>query len=107
MEGGLPPDYVMDRMQPYEIEIALEGLHLKHKELWEATRMVMYTIAQVNSRSTIDPKELLRLPWDEGADMEDSADHYEEMKKEMSNMLKQMNNASGFSDQALAEESGV
>lgn len=94
MEGGLPPDYVLNEMQPFEIEIALEGLHLKHKELWEAARMIMYSVVQSHNSKRIDPKSMMPLPWDdEFMETDYGPDPYEEMEKEMKNRLKQMNNA--------------
>lgn len=94
MEGGLPPDYVLYQMQPFEIEIALSGLHLKHKELWEATRLLMYAIVQVNSKQKLDPKDVLSLPWDnEAIEMCSERDPYKEMQEEMYKILKDMNDA--------------
>lgn len=94
MQGGLPPDYVLNEMQPFEIDIALEGLHLKHKELWEATRMIMYSVAQVHNRKRINPKDMMSLPWDNDYGEPDSdSDPYEELREEMEKQLKRMNDA--------------
>lgn len=64
IECGLPPAYVLDEMEPYEINAALEGLEYKYKEKWEQTRMICYVIAQSNSTKKIAPTDILKFPWD-------------------------------------------
>lgn len=61
---GLSPAYVLDEMQTYEVEAVLKRIHLKNKESWEQTRLLMYTVAQVNSKKKIDIKKLLPFSWD-------------------------------------------
>ena len=66
--GGLDPAYVLDRMEPYELEACLDGLYLKGRESWNQTRQIVYTIAQVNSRKRIDIKEMMPFPWEQPED---------------------------------------
>lgn len=40
-------------------------MNRKEQEEWERTRMVMYTIAQVNSTESLTPEILFPFPWDE------------------------------------------
>lgn len=64
MELGISPAYVLDEMQSYEINTLLKCAHYKNRELWEQTRMIMYVIAQVNSRKKLLPKDVFSFPWD-------------------------------------------
>lgn len=90
-------------MPPWEIEVALEGLYLKNKALWEATRCLIHIVAQVNSTETINTKDFMIFPWEEKINPQETDDRYEAMKQEMSNYIKKWNNhASGFSDPAMA-----
>lgn len=64
VECGLPPGYVLDKMEPYEINAALEGVEYKYRETWEQTRLICYVIAQSNSTKKIKPTDILKFPWD-------------------------------------------
>lgn len=65
MEGGLSPDYVLDRMQMYELEPLMANLHRKYKENWEQARMVAYVTAQCNSTKKLVPTDIMQFAWDE------------------------------------------
>ncbi|MDR1582065.1 MAG: hypothetical protein LBS55_02210 [Prevotellaceae bacterium] len=64
-EGGLQPDYVMDRMPFYEINIAIDGLYLKNRQSWEQTRMICYVIAQTNSKKRIKLTDIMKFWWED------------------------------------------
>lgn len=100
MAGGLSPAYVLDEMEPYEIQIALEGLFQKERDSWEQTRQIVYSVVQVNSKNNISPTELMPLPWDkkEEPDAEESQEDYERLSGLMNQIAKEKNNASGFSN---------
>jgi hypothetical protein len=63
-ESGLPPDYVLDRMPFYEINIALEYSYLKNKERWEQARMICYVIAQSNSTKRLKATDIMTFHWE-------------------------------------------
>lgn len=65
MEGGLDPEYVLDKMQQYEIKPLVKYLHLKNKESWEQTRLLGYITAQGNSTKKLKPTDIIKFPWDE------------------------------------------
>lgn len=82
LEAGLDPGYVLDRMEMYEVRIVLDNLWRKNREAWERTRREIYTIAQVNSKRTLNPRDLLPFPWDERG-MEASASMSDEERERL------------------------
>lgn len=65
IEGGLQPDYVLDKMQMYELEPLLTNLHKRNKESWEQTRQITYVIAQTNSSKKLKPTDIMKFVWDD------------------------------------------
>lgn len=63
--GGISPDYFFDSMTFNECATFIRGMNRKEQEAWERTRMMMYTIAQVNSTESLTPELLFPFPWDE------------------------------------------
>jgi predicted transcriptional regulator len=45
LEGGLSPEYVLDKMQMYELEALISSLYQKNRESWEQTRLLAYILA--------------------------------------------------------------
>ena len=64
LEGGLSPDYVLDKMQMYELEALISSLYQKNRESWEQTRLLAYILAQVNSSKKLKPSDILSFVWD-------------------------------------------
>lgn len=100
MASGFPPAYVLDEMEPYEMQIALEGLFQKERESWEQTRQIVYSIVQVNSKNSVSPTEIMPLPWDEREERkaEESEEDYERLSNLMNQIIKEKHNAGGFSN---------
>jgi hypothetical protein len=70
---GIAPDYVLDKMQMYEVHTLLEYEYYKHKDSWEQSRFISYITAQVNSTKPIKPDSLMKFHWEnEGRDTRDS-----------------------------------
>ncbi|MFK2699123.1 hypothetical protein ACIXR5_06720 [Bacteroides fragilis] len=67
-EGGIAPDYFLDRMTLAEVRYFLEGLGRRNRESWEQTRIIAYVIAQANSTKQLKQSDVLRFPWDEADD---------------------------------------
>lgn len=65
LEAGLSPDYVLDKMEQYEIQPLINHLHYKHKESWEQTRMLGYIIAQSQSTKKLKITDIMKFPWEE------------------------------------------
>lgn len=64
IEGGLDPEYVLDKMQMYELEPLISNLHRKDRNSWEQVRMVAYVIAQCNSTKKLKPTDIMQFTWD-------------------------------------------
>ena len=64
LECGIPPKYVMDEMEMFEIRSIIKHKHLKYKESWEMTRFVAWITAQVNSTKQIELQKVLKFPWE-------------------------------------------
>lgn len=64
-EGGIAPDYFLDRMTLAEVRYFLEGLGRRNRESWEQTRIIAYVIAQANSTKDLEPSDILCFPWED------------------------------------------
>ena len=64
MKLHYPPDYVLDRMEWYEIESVINYQHYANKENWEQARLIAYIIAQVNSKKRLKIEDIIKFPWD-------------------------------------------
>ena len=93
--GGLDPAYVLDDMEPYEIDACMEGIHKKYIESWNQTRQLVYTIAQVNSSKRIDIKDMMPFPWDENDSMEMPEEERERLSYMLNEFVKLKNNGGG------------
>ena len=66
-------------------------LNYSDKEGWEQTRMLSYTIAQVNSKNTITPQSIMKFPWDEQPQKaEVTKEDKERLKKRSKEIAKQL-----------------
>lgn len=67
-----PPDYVLDRMEWYEINAALKYQHYTFKEDWEQARLIAYVMAQVNSKKRLKIEDIIKFPWDKENNIDDT-----------------------------------
>lgn len=92
LQCGVQPDYVLDRMNFYEIETLIENLWMKNKESWEQTRVQAYITAQTQSTKKLDPKELMSFPWEGDSQTDEiTDDERKEILKEMKEMEDKLN----------------
>lgn len=92
LQCGVQPDYVLDRMNFYEIEALLENLWMKNKESWEQTRVQAYITAQTQSTKKIDMNDMMSFPWEKKVEkVEDTPEDIEMMRKEMKEMESKLN----------------
>lgn len=92
LQCGVQPDYVLDRMNFYEIEALLENLWMKNKESWEQTRVQAYITAQTQSTKKIDMNDMMSFPWEKKVEkIEDTPEDIEMMRKEMKEMEDKLN----------------
>lgn len=64
-----------------EVESFLEGLNRRNRDAWEQTRLLGYIIAQSNSTKTLKQTDILRFPWDDETEKEDTSVTEDEMKR--------------------------
>ena len=92
MQCGVQPDYVLDRMNFYELEALLDNLWMKNKEAWEQTRVQAYITAQTQSTKKIDMNDMMSFPWEKKVEkVEDTPEDIEMMRKEMKEMEDKLN----------------
>lgn len=60
-----PPDYVLDKMEMYEINAAMKYSYYAHKDSWEQTRLIAFLIAQTNSKKHLELSDIIKFKWDE------------------------------------------
>lgn len=65
LEGGLNPEYVLDKMQFYEIKPLFNQLHKKNRDTYEAARMLALVYAQSNTKKRLKATDIFTFPWDD------------------------------------------
>lgn len=70
LEFGIAPDYVLDRMQHYEIAAILDFGWRRERSAWEQARFIAQVTAQCQSTKPITAADILQLPWDNKEDEE-------------------------------------
>lgn len=64
IEMGLPPEYVLDKMQMYEVGALLDYKYLKNKDTWEQTRWIGCLYANHHRKSRLSLENLVQFPWE-------------------------------------------
>ena len=90
---GGDPEYFWEKMQFYELQILIDNIELVSKNSWEQTRMLAYIQAQINSKKTLKPEDIMKFTWD-GIEVEDVGDGLasEEDKERLEKRIKEMEN---------------
>ena len=92
---GYAPEYVLDRMQWYEINAAMKYHYYSIKDGWEQARLIAYMIAQVNSKRTLKMDEIVKFPWeekdDEPAKTSITKEEIEQLERDAQEYLKRQN----------------
>lgn len=58
-------EYFMDKMEEWEVYNFYDSLKYANRPEWEQTRLLMYILAQVNSKKKLDINDIMSFPWDE------------------------------------------
>lgn len=61
---GYSPEYVLDKMQWYEVNAALKYSFYAFKDGWEQSRLISYLIAQTNSRKKLTLEDITKFYWE-------------------------------------------
>lgn len=80
MRCGFPPEYVLDKIESYELAAALKYQHYAVKDGWEQARLIAYIVAQVNSKNRLSIKDILEFPWEEDEEEKDTSITKEEIE---------------------------
>ena len=69
-EGGIDPTYFLYRMQWWEVNRYLDGLHRRHRTAWENTRALQWFLACMFNDSKKhaapkSPQDLYKFGWEE------------------------------------------
>lgn len=96
MQCHFPPDYVLDKMEWYEITAVMKYHYYAYKDNWEQARLVAYMVAQVNSKRTLTMTEILEFPWEKEEDKimtktSITKEEIEQLKAEAQKYLKTQN----------------
>lgn len=64
-QGHMPPGYVMDEMEMYEVDCLMSHLYLASKDSWEQARLLGYIGAQTHSTKKMNVSDIVTFPWEE------------------------------------------
>ena len=92
---GMDAEYVMDRMQMYEVSALMEYSYHRHKDEWEQARLISYLIAQTNSSKKLRMEDIIKFSWEknqktENNNMDISQEEIEMLTKKAMEMEKLM-----------------
>lgn len=57
-------EYFMDKLQPYEVNIIINNLNKTDKNLWEATRLIIYYNAMMWSKDKMELQDFMKFDWE-------------------------------------------
>lgn len=80
-------EYFMDKMQEWELYEFTNVIEYDNFISWQQTRLLMYIVAQVNSRKKLKLKDICTLPWEKELEEEE---HNIEMSNEDRDRLRKM-----------------
>lgn len=69
---GLSPDYVLDKIEWYEINSLMKYQYYAIKDNWEQARLIAFLIAQTNSKRKLKLQDIVPFLWDDEEEIEDN-----------------------------------
>lgn len=94
MQLHYSPQYVLDEMQMYEVQVAMKYGYYANKDVWEANRLTAYIMAQVNSKRKLKVADIVTFPWEDKEEVSDtriSKEDIERLQKQAETYLKHNN----------------
>lgn len=61
---GLAPDYVLDKIEWYEINSLMKFQYYTIKDNWEQARLIAFMIAQTNSKRKLKLQDIVPFAWE-------------------------------------------
>lgn len=68
---GLSPEYVLDKIEWYEINALMKYQYYSIKDNWEQARLIAFMIAQTNSKRKLKLQDIVPFVWEEDEEMEE------------------------------------
>lgn len=69
---GLSPDYVLDKIEWYEINALMKYQYYSIIDNWEQARLIAYMIAQTHSKKKLKLQDIVPFTWEEDEENEDN-----------------------------------
>ena len=94
MQCGYPPEYVLDKIETYELNAAMKYAYYAVKDGWEQARLVAYIVAQCNSKRTLKMQDILTFYWEKEQNNDDTKitkEDIERLKAQAQEYLKSQN----------------
>lgn len=92
LKHHLSPEYVLDKMEMYEIKALLNYEYYSKKDDWEQARLISYIIAQVNSKKKLKFDDITTFYWEkettEKKDTEMTRENLERLKQQSQEYIK-------------------
>jgi hypothetical protein len=57
-------EYFLDDLQDYELALIIENIPYADRTFWEVGRFIAHANIQKETRKSIKPTSILKLPWD-------------------------------------------
>lgn len=72
IDGGLPPEWVMDDCPMYLIDVLFDRISMKDKNILESNRMITWSVFQSQSTKQIKPQDILKFSWENEEEKKDT-----------------------------------
>jgi len=89
----LPPHYVLDQMEMYEIRSLMKYEYYSRADQWETARLIAYMVAQVNSKKKLTFQDITKFYWEkeQAEDTSISKEDIERLKAKADAYIKYIN----------------
>lgn len=81
MQLGFPPDYVLDKMEWYEVNAALKYQHYAIKDGWEQARLIYSIIYNANTKHPKKMNDLFSFTWEKEQEKTDTSISNEDIER--------------------------
>ena len=91
-EGGIDPTYFLYRMQWWEVNRYLDGLHRRHRTAWENTRALQWFLARMfgdSKKNNIpsSPQDFYKFSWEEDRQDQPASEITEQEAADLQQMM--------------------
>ena len=91
-EGGVSPDYFLHKMQWWEVNRYLTGLHRRYRSSYESARLLQWTLAcmfhdKKNGAPPSSPQDFYKFSWEEDSQQQSSSEITEQEAADLRQMM--------------------